>query len=67
MLVFMRLVGYVLYIYPAVEVLPCYRKVLQFGTGYLYSVREGIEVAGCALTFAYIDAIPGFKYRAFVR
>ena len=28
MLVFMRLVGYVLYIYPVVEVLPCYLKVL---------------------------------------
>ena len=77
MLGFTRSVANVLGIYTVVEVLPCYLKVLlcyrRSVTGnrlvrVIYTALEGwLEVAVSALTFAYIDAIPGLKYRAFVR
>jgi len=81
MLGFTRSVANVLGIYTVPGVLPCYRKVLlcyrRSVTGNrlvlgIYTVFDGdvevlLEVAECTLTFAYIDAIPGLKYRAFVR
>ena len=72
-----RLVANILGIYTVPGVLPCYRKVLlcyrRSVTGnrlvlVIYTVLDGAaEAAECTLTFAYIDAMPGFKYRAFVR